>query len=139
MRLVVDTNIFISAALKADSAPRHAVRWIERNGVLLKSTDTEQELFRTLAKPKLAGLLRGTAFVDRLTRMMRAAESIEVGERIRACRDPDDDKFLELALNGRADMIVSGDTDLLALHPFRSIAIIGPAAFIQGLDAEGGK
>jgi predicted nucleic acid-binding protein len=59
MRLVVDTNIFISAALKSESAPRYAFRWIERNGLVLKSLATEQELYRTLTKPKLAGLLLG--------------------------------------------------------------------------------
>lgn len=134
MRLVVDTNILISAALKSDSAPRHAFRWIERNGLVLKSSATEQELFRTLAKPKLAEFLRDGEFIARLTRLILAAESVAVVEQIHACRDPDDDKFLELAVNGRADMIVSGDADLQALHPFRGIPIVGPAAFIQGVE-----
>jgi predicted nucleic acid-binding protein len=48
------------------------------------------------------------------------------------CRDPTDDKFLELAVNGQADVIVSGDADLLVLSPFRKIPIIAPAAFLQG-------
>ncbi len=46
-----------------------------------------------------------------------------------ACRDPKDDKFLELAANGRADVIISGDADLLVLNPFRDIPILAPAAF----------
>ena len=50
-------------------------------------------------------------------------------EAVSGCRDPDDDKFLELAVNGRADVIVSGDEDLLALDTFRGIPIITPAAF----------
>jgi predicted nucleic acid-binding protein len=66
--------------------------------------------------------------------MIRTAERVGVVERIRACRDPDDDKFLELAVNGRADMIVSGDVDLLALRPFRGIPVLGPAAFVQGVE-----
>ncbi len=49
------------------------------------------------------------------------------------CRDPDDDKFLELALNGEADLIVTGDDDLLALHPFHSIPIVTPAAYLVGV------
>jgi uncharacterized protein len=44
---------------------------------------------------------------------------------------PHDDKFLELAVNGRADLIISGDADLLALNPFRDIPILTPAAFMQ--------
>jgi len=50
---------------------------------------------------------------------------------IRACRDPRDDKFLEVAVHGRADAIVTGDADLLALHPFRGIAILTPAAYLE--------
>jgi predicted nucleic acid-binding protein len=62
---------------------------------------------------------------------MAAAELVEITERIVACRDPKDDKFLELAVNGRADAIVTGDDDLLVLNPFRGIPIITPAAFVQ--------
>jgi hypothetical protein len=59
---------------------------------------------------------------------MGAAELVAITERIAACRDPTDDKFLELAINGRADLIVSGDCDLLALNPFRDISIVTPGA-----------
>jgi putative PIN family toxin of toxin-antitoxin system len=51
---------------------------------------------------------------------LSAAELVTITERIAACRDPKDDKFLELAVNGHADLIVSGDGDLLALNPFRA-------------------
>jgi predicted nucleic acid-binding protein len=50
---------------------------------------------------------------------------------VRASRDPKDDKFLDLAVNGRADVVVTGDNDLLALDPFRGIAILTPAAYIS--------
>jgi putative PIN family toxin of toxin-antitoxin system len=49
---------------------------------------------------------------------------------IRACRDPRDDKFLEVAVHGRADVIVTGDLDLLALDPFRGVAILTPGEYI---------
>ena len=55
---------------------------------------------------------------------MAIAELVPITERIAACRDPTDDKFLELAVSGRADLIVTGDADLLTLNPFRSIPII---------------
>ena len=50
---------------------------------------------------------------------------------IRACRDPKDDKFLEVAVHGSADVIVTGDSDLLDLHPFRGIAILTPADYLN--------
>lgn len=49
---------------------------------------------------------------------------------IRACRDPRDDKFLEVAVNGQADLIITGDRDLLALHPFMGVGIFSPAVYL---------
>ena len=64
-----------------------------------------------------------------LLRLAPLVEIVEVVQEVRACRDPKDDMFLEAAVNGRADMIVSGDRDLLALHPFRGIPILTPSDF----------
>jgi uncharacterized protein len=63
------------------------------------------------------------------------AEEVKVKDVITVCRDPKDDKFLELAVSGQANHIVSGDDDLLVLHPFRGVAIVTPAAFLAGLSA----
>jgi uncharacterized protein len=130
MRVVVDTNIFISAALKNRSRPSDAVRLIAERHVLLKSTKTAQELFITLARPRLAPLIPED-FRTWLEAVMANAELVRIAEPITACRDPKDDKFLELAVNGRADVIVSGDGDLLELNPFRGIPVITPAAFME--------
>jgi putative PIN family toxin of toxin-antitoxin system len=131
MRVVVDTNVFVSAALKEKSQPGMAVHLVAESGVLLKSTVTERELFVTLARPRLAPLIP-RRFRDWLSELLAAAELVTITERITACRDPKDDKFLEAAVNGRADLIVSGDADLLALNPFRGISIVTPADFVQG-------
>ena len=89
-------------------------------------------MFITLARPCLAPLIP-LRFWDWLSEILAAAELVAIAERISACRDPKDDKFLELAVNGHADLIVSGDADLLALNPFREIPIITPVAFVQGV------
>jgi putative PIN family toxin of toxin-antitoxin system len=60
-----------------------------------------------------------------------AAELVPIPTPIRACRDPRDDKFLEVAVHGRADAIVTGDADLLALNPFRGIAILTPSGYLE--------
>src|SRR5258708_573344 len=130
MRVVVDTNVFVSAALKDKSLPSIAVHLAVRYGVLLKSTVTEAQLFAVLARPYLAHLV-AAATHDWLKELLGAAEAVTITERIAACRDPTDDKFLELVVNGHADMIVSGDNDLLVLGPFRGIPIVSPAAFVQ--------
>jgi uncharacterized protein len=131
MRVVVDTNVFISAALKVRSPPSDAVHLAAERDLLLKSTTTEQELFITLARPRLAPLIP-PGFRTWLGKLLAAAELVFITERVIACRDPKDDKFLELAVNGHADLIVSGDADLLALNPFRGIPILTPAAFVRG-------
>jgi putative PIN family toxin of toxin-antitoxin system len=131
MRVVVDTNVFISAALKEKTPPEAAVHLAAASHLLLKSTITERELFVTLARPRLAPLIPRD-FLDWLHELMAAAELVKISERIAACRDPKDDKFLELAVNGHADVLVTGDNDLLALNPFRGIQIITPADFVQG-------
>jgi len=72
------------------------------------------------------GKIEGAVFTppSRPSQAVVAAELIEISERIAACRDPTDDKFLEPAVNGKADMIVSGEADLLAFNPFRDIPIV---------------
>jgi uncharacterized protein len=52
-------------------------------------------------------------------------------QQVQACRDPKDDKFLELAVNGNADLIVTGDQDLLVLRQFRNILISTPADYLN--------
>jgi uncharacterized protein len=131
MRVVLDTNVFVSAALKQKSMPGMAALVVERRRGLLKSHVTEQQLFEVLARPYFESLIDPDAR-GWLNELLAAAELVTITERIAACRDPTDDKFLELAVNGHADLIVSGDGDLLALNPFRQIPIVTPAAFVQG-------
>jgi uncharacterized protein len=130
MRIVLDTNVFVSAVLKANSLPFLVLRWIDQHGGLLKSAATEREILSVLARPHIAAVTIPT-FRDDLARMLATAELVTITEQIASCRDPHDDKFLELAVSGRADIIVSGDADLLALNPFRGIPIVTPAMFVQ--------
>jgi uncharacterized protein len=129
MRVVLDTNVLLSAALKRQSKSGMAALPVERHGVLLKSIATERQLFEVVARPHLAALIEPVA-KGWLRRLMAASEPVTIAERITVCRDPTDDKFLELAVSGKADVIVSGDGDLLALKPFGGIPILTPAAFV---------
>jgi uncharacterized protein len=131
MRVVIDTGVFISAAIKAQTTPSIAVHRAKRSGVLLKSDATEAELMEVIDRPYLARLIAPAARA-RLAELMAAAELVAITERIALCRDPKDDKFLELAVSGTADVIVSGDADLLVLNPFRGIPIVPPVTFVRG-------
>jgi putative PIN family toxin of toxin-antitoxin system len=133
MRTVVDTGVLVSAAIKAQTPPSAAVHLAVVRGVLLKSRSTEAELMDVIDRPYLARLIAPTARA-RLVELMTKAELVSITESIATCRDPKDDKFLELAVSGGADVIVSGDADLLVLNPFRGIPIVPPATFVR--DAE---
>jgi uncharacterized protein len=128
MRLVVDTNVFVSAALKESSWPAHTIRWISRYGGLLKSEPTERELLTVLQRPRFADKLPPW-FLPDVRHILDSAEAVQITELAALCRDPADDKFVQLAINGRADLIVSGDSDLLSLDEVRGIPIVSPAAF----------
>ncbi len=131
-RIVVDTNVFISGLLSSTSPPARVVERVVVHGQLLGSTETLRELIETLLLPKFdryVSRARREALLDRLA---PGVERVEVVQQVRACRDPKDDKFLELAVNGGANVIVSGDADLLLLlHPFRGIAILPPANYLE--------
>ena len=130
-RVVFDTNVLISAALRELGKPRKTLNWVSRSGVLLFSEETFQELERTLYKPRLLRLLeeyQRRAFLDW---MRMRGNFIEVMETVRACSDPDDDKFLELALSGQADYIVTGNIKDFPPSPFEGIPIIRPAEFVE--------
>src|SRR5665213_2330612 len=134
MRLVVDTNVFVSALLKSNTFPHQVLRRVLDHGGLLTSVATTDELLGVLQRPGIAKLTVSSLRLE-ITGLLATAERIEITESVAVCRDPKDDKFLELALAGNANVIVTGDADLLALHPFRGIPILTPASFIHSLRA----
>lgn len=129
-RVVIDTNVFISGVLSTTSAPARCVEAVVSGGQLLATESTLKELFERLLSPKFDQYVTRARREELLSRLAPLVEIVEVVQQVRACRDPQDDKFLEAAVNGRADAIVTGDKHLLALHPFRGIAILRPADYL---------
>jgi putative PIN family toxin of toxin-antitoxin system len=130
-RYVFDTNTLISAALFEGSTPDRAFRWALRHGQVLASPDTLDELVEVLDRDKFDRYLSAEEREAFLGSLVERVDVVEPVKKIRVCRDTDDDKFLELAVEGRAEAIVSGDDDLLALDPFRNISIVAPSAFLE--------
>jgi uncharacterized protein len=133
MRVVIDTNVFISRLLLPDSVPGRAARLAIDSGIVLVSEDSLKELADVLGRPKLDAYLALKTRQQFFLEFEEIAELVPIVQRIRACRDPKDDKFLELAVNGRAELILTGDRDLLALHPFSGITIQSPADYLAAL------
>lgn len=129
MRCVFDTNVLISALLLPDSKPRQALQLALRQGKVLISFATLAELYEVLGRKKFLRYIDEEDIRNFLAALTREAEWVEVDTQIAACRDPKDDKFLEIAVSGHATHIITGDTDLLALNPYRGIQILPPHRF----------
>jgi putative PIN family toxin of toxin-antitoxin system len=131
MRCVIDTNVFVSAAVLSPSVPRQAVSKVLRGGLLLFSEYTMDELKEVLFRSKFDRYVTRKERILFLAQLGSVAEFVPIIQIVRECRDPKDDEFLEVALNGRADVIVTGDVDLLEMHPWRGIAILCPADYLR--------
>ena len=131
-RVVVDNNALVSRLLIPASVPSRAVRKAVDEAQLLISEATLEELADVLARPKFDPYVSIADRQEFIRLLGRIAELVPITYRVQACRDPKDDKFLELAINGRADLIITGDRDLLELNPFRGIPIMTPAEYLAG-------
>lgn len=113
------------------STPDQAIRRAFRNGVLLASPDTLDEATEVLTREEFDRYTSWERRHELLEALADQSVIVEPTVTIGASRDSDDDKFLELAVEGKADLIISGDDDLLVLHPFEGIAILSPANFLK--------
>lgn len=134
-RVVVDTGVLVSRLLLPKSVPGRIVSRVVRHGQLLASDATLDELADVLARPKFDPYVTVAERQEFLRLLTRLVEWIPIVYRIQACRDPKDDKFLELAINGRADVVVTGDDDLLVLHPHRDVPILTPTSYVGGVES----
>lgn len=129
LRFVFDTNVIVSALLLKHSVSRQAFDMAFASGELLLSLAVISELNEVLKRKQFDKYILEEERMQFLAVLVREATLIEITETITECRDPKDDKFLELAIGGKAACIVSGDKDLLVLHPFRGIPILTPVGF----------
>ena len=133
MNVVVDTSVILSAAILPGSVPGQAIEFVLDNGKLLHSSATIAEADRILRKPRFNRYRTEKDRLDLLTLLVNSGREVDILVSVVACRDPNDDMFLDVAVNGAADYLVSGDADLLALHPFRGIPILSPADFLTAV------
>ena len=133
-RVVVDTNVLISALLQPSGRTAALLEAMRAAGVaLLLSDETFAELASRLMRPKFDRYVDQATRQRFLTDIAGVADWVVITGAVRACRDPDDDKFLETAINGEADCIVTGDADLLALDPFADVRTLTPRDFLETL------
>lgn len=130
-KLVIDTNLWISRLLMPGGTAARAVDHGLSGGIPLMSEETLTELSDALSRTRFDRYVSREDRQHFLRLLGGIVRVISVTQRIAACRDPKDDKFLDVALSGEAQTILTGDHDLLELHPFHGIEILTPAAFLS--------
>ena len=133
MRLVLDTNVLVSAILSPKSISAKVLNWGEDNGTILYSPNTLTEILSVLSRSKFAKYIDPEDIHGLSIRIKTAWIFIEILTQVKLCRDAKDDKFIDLALNGNASHLITGDNDLLVLHPIQNISIINPRTFWEAI------
>ncbi len=131
MRFVFDTNVVVSALLLHESTSRQALDRALDLGKVLLSLPVLTELYEVLCRKRFSKYLDDDDARRFLAGLVRISAWVEIDVRLTACRDPKDDKFLELAVSGHATHIITGDNDLLALNPFQGVPILTPHDFLK--------
>ncbi len=132
MKVVVDTNVIVSGLLSPTSYTATIIQyWTKKRFDILVSHAILHEYEKVLAYPHLRIARNEREQFIRLVK--KAASLITPTQTIAVARDPSDNKFLECAVAGRAEYIVSSDPDLLDLKTYQGIAMLAPAAFLEVL------
>jgi len=121
----------VSALLVPGSKPRRALDRAFQEGRVLLSFATLAELYDVLHRKQFRRYVEEELARSFLAALARDSEWIDVDVQVNACCDPRDNKFLEIALSGRATHLISGDADLLVLDPFQGIRILSPQEFLD--------
>jgi len=130
MRVVVDTNVFVSVLIRPGEAFAAFVDYLDQHATVLYSTETLTELVDVMRRKKFAAYTTPEEVADFVAWLAATGELVIVNEVLPIARDPKDDKFLALAKTGRANYLVSGDKDLRVLGQIDGIPILSPADFL---------
>ena len=128
---VFDTNVLLSAFLFRGSVPRQVFDVAIQTGRLVYSDETLEELWDVLVRPKFDRFLPLSDRVKLLEGFETISQHVVIQSGIELCRDPKDNKFLNLTVSANARCIITGDKDLLELVEIAAIPIITPAQFLE--------
>ena len=127
-RLVIDTNVFVSGLISASGAPAKILRAIRQNHALhVVSDPIVEEYLRVLDYPRIRKFEKiSDEFIATIAAyLIYQTHRVELSSNVRMSRDPDDDVFLQTAVDGQANLLISGDkTDLLSLTAIEDIPIV---------------
>ena len=138
IRAVLDANVFVSALIRPEGPPgRICVELVEREAfALILSAAIVDEVRRTLDDPRVMRYVRLTSreIEAWLASVQSVAELVEGRRAVSVvASDPDDDKYFAAAVEGDADVVVSGDRHVLDVKQFERIRVLTPRAFLDKL------
>jgi uncharacterized protein len=113
--IVIDTNIFISAVLSPNGTAYKAFAQAVQKFTIVQSDETYQEIADRIYKKKFDKYISNERREEFLNLIKTKSNFIQPTSQITSCRDPDDNKFLELAIDSNAKFLMTGDKDLLTL------------------------
>src|SRR3989304_8720918 len=139
LRLVLDTNVWVSAMIWGGS-PARIVKAAEEGKVcIITSEEIVNEISRTLAYPRLKRVYEdaGISQQQMITAVLQITKLLDVKTKIHVvAEDPADDKFLECAVDSKADYIVSGDEHLLKIGTYKRTRIVSVRQFLKILEKD---
>jgi putative PIN family toxin of toxin-antitoxin system len=130
-RFVFDANVIVSAFLFKTSQPRLALETAKNQGIIILSETVIDELSNVLSRSKFDRYLAVEIRQDLLETLVESSLLVQLSESINECRDPKDNKYLELAISGHVEFLIIGNKDLLVLNPFRNIRIMTILNFLD--------
>jgi uncharacterized protein len=128
--IILDTNVLLSAVLFKKSEIRQLFDTIRLKHTIVVSDACFDEFKEVIYRPKFSRYIEPDEVALFLRLFREIAIFVPVTQKLTICRDPKDNKFLELALASNAHYIITGDQDLLVLNPFGSTQILSPANFL---------
>lgn len=129
IRVVADTSILVSFAIRYNAVFESIFDYIAENGILLVCDETITELVSVLEREKFRKFISQEDAINYTEGYENISEFITITDHVSACRDAKDDKFLSLAVSGNADCIIAGDHDLLDMGEYQGIPIYSPSDF----------
>jgi len=129
-KYVVDTNVLISAALTKGASFR-VVEYLVKNNALVFSRETIGELASRIMRSKFDKYVSTQDRESYIANLVLSSDMVIIDNLSQGCRDADDDKFLETALESKVQAIITGDQDLLIMHPFQGVEIITVQYFLK--------
>ena len=129
--IVIDTNVLISAGLLPQSKTAQVLALAVAHFVIAQNQDTWHELETRIARPKFDRYFGDSGRLRHLVKIAQSIQGFEVRAAASVSRDKTDDKFIALAIDSGASILISGDPDLKDVQAYEGIEILSPAQFFE--------